>query len=156
MRRKEMRSNIELGPGENVVLNFVCGYILAVFCRSCIVKCFRNSNTKQIIFVKEFFKSIVFRKKNQIFMNLQIASKFNCKVLNLYNIILLKTCLKTVWKTYAHRCCSKNATRAYQNLLARITCQQNSDSHKWSADRRYKGSNDKRDVSRFLGRKLTI
>ena len=91
MRRKEMRSNIELGPGENVVLNFVCGYILAVFCRSCIVKCFRNSNTKQIIFVKEFFKSIVFRKKNQIFMNLQIASKFNCKVLNLYNIILLNT-----------------------------------------------------------------
>ena len=47
MRRKEMRSNIELGPGENVVLNFVCGYILAVFCRSCIVKCFRNSNTKK-------------------------------------------------------------------------------------------------------------
>ena len=39
--------NIELGPGENVVLNFVCGYILAVFCRSCIVKCFRNSNTKK-------------------------------------------------------------------------------------------------------------
>ena len=40
--------------------------------------------------------------------------------------------------------------RAYQNLLARIRCQQNSDSHKGSPDRRYKGSSDKRHVSRFL------
>ena len=44
---KRCEATLNWVRGENVVLNFVCGYILAVFCRSCIVKCFRNSNTKK-------------------------------------------------------------------------------------------------------------
>ena len=51
---------------------------------------------------------------------------------------------------------SRALLRAYQHLLARIACQRNSDSHKGSADRRDKGSSDKRDVSRFFKGTMTI
>ena len=55
------------------------------------------------------------------------------------------------WESY--RCCSKTATRAYQNLLARIACHRNSDAHKKSPDISYenkRSSGEKRTFFEIL------
>ena len=52
------------------------------------------------------------------------------------------------WESY--RCCSKTATRAYQNLLARIACHRNSDAHKKSPDISYENKRSFREKCTFL------
>ena len=52
------------------------------------------------------------------------------------------------WESY--RCCSKTATRAYQNLLARIACHRNSDAHKNSPDISYENKRSSREKRTFF------
>ena len=63
--------------------------------------------------------------------------------------------LNFFWKKYVlflgtYRCCSKTATRAYQNLLARIACHRNSDAHKNSPDISYENKRSSREKRTFF------